>query len=340
MILEESFTLSNGVTIPKLGLGTWRIEDGPVAEVVRNAAQIGYRHFDTAQAYANEHGVGEGLRGSGTARDEIFVTTKLAAECKSYLEAKERIDGSLRALGLDHIDLMLIHSPQPWSEFREGEHYREGNLAAWRALEEAYGAGKLRAIGVSNFERTDLDNLLDNGTVKPMVNQILAHVGNTPFDLIDYSRSNGMLVEAYSPVAHGAVLNNAELASLARKYAVGVPQLCIRYCLQLGLLPLPKTVNPQHMRSNAAVDFVISDADMAILSARNGTDYGEASMFPVFGKERQIEGSSGGWRPDSHHQSVAVRRCPCWQHRPGNAPVRLTRSSRPPHANVRPRDRA
>ena len=292
MIMEETFALSNGVTIPKLGLGTWRIEDAAVAQVVRNAADIGYRHIDTAQAYENEHGVGEGLRASGVARTELFVTTKLVAECKTYAEAKKRIDGSLSALGLDYIDQMLIHSPQPWSEFREGGHFREGNLEAWRALEEAYGAGKLRAIGVSNFERVDLDNLFDNGSVAPMVNQILAHVGNTPFDLIDYSRSKGMLVEAYSPVAHGAVLKNAALAELADKYAVGIPQLCIRYCLQLGLLPLPKTVNTDHMRSNIAVDFVISDADIATLkNMENVAEYGEASMFPVFGKSRQIDGA-------------------------------------------------
>ena len=120
MILEETFTLSNGVNIPKLGLGTWRIADADVVQVVRDATKIGYRHFDTAQAYANERGVGEGLRASGIPRDNLFVTTKLAAECKTYAEAKDRIDGSLSALGLDHIDLMLIHSPQPWSEFREG----------------------------------------------------------------------------------------------------------------------------------------------------------------------------------------------------------------------------
>ena len=294
MILEETFTLSNGVNIPKLGLGTWRIEDAAVEQVVRDAVKIGYRHFDTAQAYANERGVGEGLRASGIPRSDLFVTTKLAAECKTYAEAKDRIDGSLSTLGMDHIDLMLIHSPQPWSEFREGAHFYEGNLEAWRALEEAYGAGKLRAIGVSNFERTDLDNLLDNGVVKPMVNQILAHVSNTPFDLIEYSRSKGMLVEAYSPVAHGAVLNNPDLAALAGRYGVSIPQLCIRYCLQLGLLPLPKTANPEHLRSNAAVDFVISDADMETLTnARAIGDYGEASMFPVFGKKRQIEGASG-----------------------------------------------
>lgn len=294
MILEETFTLPNGVKIPKLGFGTWMIPDGEAARVVRDAVEVGYRHFDTAQAYGNERGVAEGLRGSGVPRDQFFVTTKLAAECKNYAEAKNRIDGSLEALGLDHIDLMLIYSPQPWSEFRKGQHFHEGNLEAWRALEEAHDAGKVRAIGVSNFERADLDNLLDNGAVKPIVNQILAHVGNTPFDLIDYSRSKGMLVEAYSPVAHGAVLNNTDLAALAGEYGVSVPQLCIRYCLQLGLLPLPKTTNPKHMRSNLTVDFVISDGDMETLkNAGNSLDYGEASKFPVFGRKRQIDGASG-----------------------------------------------
>ena len=294
MILQETFTLINGVRIPKLGLGTWMIPDGEAARVVRDAVEVGYRHFDTAQAYANERGVGEGLRAGGVPRDQFFVTTKLAAECKSYAEARDRINGSLEALALDQIDLMLIHSPQPWSEFREGQHFYDGNLEAWRALEEAYGAGKLRAIGVSNFERADLDNLLDNGAVKPMVNQILAHVTSTPFDLIDYSRSRGMLVEAYSPVAHGTVLNSPGLAALALGYGVSVPQLCIRYCLQLGLLPLPKTVNAEHMRSNAALDFVISDPDMETLkNAEKGTDYGDASMFPVFGKKRHIDGPSG-----------------------------------------------
>ena len=293
MIRDETFTLANGVTIPKLGLGTWLIEDDAVGQVVRDAIDIGYRHIDTAQAYGNERGVGEGLRASGVARDAVFVTTKLAAECKSFAEALERIDGSLKALGLDHIDLMLIHSPQPWAEFREGEQFFEGNLEAWRALEEAYQVGKLRAVGVSNFEAADLDNLLDHGSVAPMVNQILAHVGNTPFDLIDYSRSKGMLVEAYSPVAHGAALKNGRLIALADKYGVGVAQLCIRYCLQLGLLPLPKSTSAEHIRDNAAIDFVISDEDMAALrDADDRTDYGQASAFPVFGKKRQVAGTN------------------------------------------------
>jgi diketogulonate reductase-like aldo/keto reductase len=290
MILQETFTLANGVEVPKLGLGTWRISDDEVASVVREAIAIGYRHIDTAQAYANERGVGEGMRASGAARDEIFVTTKLAAECKTYGEAKDRIDGSLRALGLDCIDLMLIHSPQPWAEFRGGEHFFEGNLEAWRALEEAYSAGKLRAVGVSNFGRADLDNLIDNGEIKPMVNQVLAHVGATPFDLINYARSKDILVEAYSPVGHGALLNDVELGALAAKYGVSVAQLCIRYCLQLGLLPLPKTATAAHLRSNAAVDFAISDEDIeALKAARAGANYGAASAFPVFGKKRDVE---------------------------------------------------
>jgi diketogulonate reductase-like aldo/keto reductase len=288
MILSETYTLPNGVMIPKLGLGTWRIDDDKVAEVVREAAGIGYRHFDTAQAYGNERGVGEGLRASGLAREELFVTTKVDAALKTYAAAKASIDGSLRALGLDVIDLMLIHSPQPWTNFREDEHFFEGNLEAWRALEEAHEAGKLRAIGVSNFERVDLDNILENGTIKPAVNQVLAHVGATPFDLIAYAESTGVLVEAYSPVAHGAILGDRGLAAMAGRYGVSVSQLCIRYCLQLGMAPLPKTANPQHLRANAAVDFEISAPDLeALKNAQPIESYGDAAIFPVFGRPRR-----------------------------------------------------
>lgn len=284
MILDDYYTLSNGVRIPKLGLGTWLIADDAAAGLVRQAIEIGYRHIDTAQAYENERGVGEGLRASGVARAEIFLTTKLAAESKTLADARVRIDGSLKALAVEYIDLMLIHSPQPWSAFRKGEHFLEGNLQAWRALEEAQAAGKLRAIGVSNFEQVDLDNIIGNATVKPSVNQLLAHVGNTPFELIDYSKSKGLLVEAYSPVAHGAVLGDRSLAEMAQGYGVSVAQLCIRYCLQLGLLPLPKTTNPEHLQANAELDFTISDADMdTLVNVERDTDYGEASRFPVFG---------------------------------------------------------
>lgn len=191
MICNETYTLSNGVQIPKLGLGTWFIEDSKAAQAVREAVRIGYRHIDTAQAYANERGVGEGIRTCGVDRGELFVTTKLAAEIKSYQEAAEAIDRSLRTMNIGYIDMMIIHSPQPWADFRAGGHFFEGNREAWRALEDAYKAGKLRAIGVSNFEQEDLDNILTSCTVAPMVNQVLAHIGNTPFDLIEYSQSRG-----------------------------------------------------------------------------------------------------------------------------------------------------
>ena len=287
MTLNESYALPNGVKIPKLGLGTWRIDDGQVADVVRAAAEIGYRHFDTAQAYGNERGVGEGIRRSGVPRDDLFVTTKVDAGIKTYAEAKSSIDASLQALGLDVIDLMIIHSPQPWANFHSGQHFFEGNLEVWRALEEAQVAGQLRAIGVSNFERADLDNILQNARLKPAVNQVLAHVGATPFALIDYCEQNGILVEAYSPVAHGAILRDPGVQAIAERLGVSVPQLCIRYCLQLGLLPLPKTANPEHMRTNAAVDFEIPAEDMhALKTAAPFRDYGEASAFPVFGGRR------------------------------------------------------
>lgn len=284
MIFNEMYTLSNEVKIPKLGLGTWFIPDDKAAQAVCDAVKLGYRHFDTAQAYENERGVGEGIRTCKIAREELFVTTKLAAEAKTYQEAVLAIDGSLKTMGLDYIDMMLIHSPQPWTKFREENRYEEGNREAWRALEEAYKAGKLRAIGISNFEKQDIDSLLAGCSVAPMVNQVLAHVSNTPFDLIAYSKNKGMLVEAYSPVAHGEMLKNKAVQEIAAKYGVSIPQLCIRYILQLGLLPLPKTANPEHMRVNAEVDFVISDADMETLKHMEQIkDYGEYSGFPVFG---------------------------------------------------------
>lgn len=203
---------------------------------------------------------------------------------KSYGQAVRRIDESLETMGLDRLDLMIIHSPQPWREFGGADRYFEGNREAWRALEEAYEAGKLRAIGVSNFEREDLDNILAACTVKPMVNQILAHISNTPHELIRYTQEHGILVEAYSPIAHGELLRNEQVREIADRYGVSVPQLSIRYTLELGLLPLPKTENPEHMKSNADVDFEISDEDMETLkSVDEIADYGEHSAFPVFG---------------------------------------------------------
>lgn len=247
MILEENYKLSNGVEIPRLGLGTWFISDDDSVQAVKDAVALGYRHIDTAQAYQNEKGVGEGLRTCGVKREELFITTKLAAEVKSYDEAVASIAGSLKTMGLDYLDMMIIHSPKPWMEYQEDDRYFEGNRQAWRALEDAYKAGKIKAIGVSNFTEEDLDNILANCTVKPMVNQILAHISNTPTELIKYCEDKGILVEAYSPVGHGELMKNEKVAEIASKYNVTIPQLAIRYDLQLGLLPIPKNANPAHM---------------------------------------------------------------------------------------------
>ncbi|GGL34485.1 aldo/keto reductase [Phycicoccus endophyticus] len=279
--MTDTYTLSTGVPIPALGLGTWFIDDDVAAQAVRDAVAAGYRNIDTAQAYGNERGVGEGVRTSTVPREEIFVSSKLAAEIKDYDGALAAIDRSLETMGLDHLDLMLIHSPQPWDDFRGGD-YAEGNREAWRALEDAYEAGKLRAIGVSNFQERDLENILEHARVAPQVNQLLVHVGNTPEELIAFCESHDILVEAYSPIAHGQMLGNEDLATMAERYGVTVPQLCIRYTLQLGTVSLPKTANPEHMRSNAAVDFTIADDDMEALRGMRMRDYGEHSFFPVY----------------------------------------------------------
>ena len=285
MIFNEIFTMANGVMIPKLALGTWFIDDNKAAEAVRNAVEIGYRHIDTAQAYGNERGVGEGVRTCGIAREKIFVTSKVAAEHKDYKTAVAGIDGTLRKMGLDYLDMMIIHSPQPWREVNQSDNrYIEGNREAWRALTDAYKAGKLRAIGVSNFLQSDIESLCETAEVRPMVNQILAHISNTPLELIEYCQQNGIIVEAYSPVAHGEALKNPAIKAMADKYNVSVPQLCIKYDLQLDMVVLPKTANPDHMRTNAELDFVISDEDMEFLkNIEHIRDYGESSFFPVFG---------------------------------------------------------
>ena len=292
-MFDQVITLSNGVKVPQLALGTWLIDDDKAADAVRAAIEIGYRHIDTAQAYANERGVGEGIRTSGVKREELFVTTKVAAEHKDYKTASEGIDNSLKEMGLDYIDMMIIHSPQPWVEVNQSEdRYYEGNLEAWRALTDAYKAGKLRAIGVSNFLQGDIDNIWNNADVKPMVNQVLCHISNSPLELIKYCQDKGIVMEAYSPVAHGEAMKIAAIADMARKYGVSIPQLCIRYDIQLGMIVLPKTANPEHMKSNADVDFVISDEDMEILKHAERIDnYGDSSFFPVFGGK--LKGYSG-----------------------------------------------
>ena len=282
-MLQGTYTLANGTKIPKLGLGTWFIDDDKAAQAVRDAVALGYRLIDTAQAYGNERGVGEGVRTCGAAREELFVASKVAAELKTYDSAAASIDETLRKMGLDYLDQMIIHSPQPWNEFRVEKRYSEENREVWRALEDAQAAGKVRVIGVSNFLQDDLESLFSGCRVRPMVNQILLHITNTDLALVDFCQKNNIQVEAYSPIAHGEALKNPAIVKMAEKYGVSAAQLCIRYAIQLGTVALPKTADSGHMKSNADVDFVISEEDMqTLLHMERIADYGAFNVFPVF----------------------------------------------------------
>lgn len=282
----KDFILHNGVKAPALAFGTWLIKNENAANCVRMAIEAGYRHIDTAQAYGNEEGVGEGIRLSGVKREDIFITSKVKAEHKSYKKAKKSIDESLKKLGVDYIDLMLIHCPQPWILFRNKLfRYFKENIQVWKAMEEAYKEGKIKAIGVSNFLVDDLENIINNCEIKPMANQILCHIGNTPIDVIKYCQQNDIVVESYSPIAHGKALKDKAIQQMADKYKVSVPQLCIKYTLQLDTISIPKASSKEHIEDNAKLDFEISKEDMIELIKLNEIDYGEDIFWPVFNKK-------------------------------------------------------
>ena len=268
MILSENFQLNNGVAIPRIAFGTWQIPNDRVTDAAKAALSVGYRHIDTAAAYENECGVGKALRESGLRRDEVFITTKIPAEVKTYEGAKAVIAASLQNLETPYIDLMLIHAPKPWEELfgGSGKTYYAENLAVWKAMEEAVAAGQLHAIGVSNFEISDLQNIIDHAKIKPAVNQIRVHIGHTPADVISYCKANEIVVMAFAPNATGKLLGHPVVTEIAAKYQVSVPQLSIRYDYQLGLIPLPRSTNPKHIAENKDIDFVISGADMKRLS--------------------------------------------------------------------------
>ena len=275
MVLDEFYKLNNGQRIPKIALGTWQTPNDVAAQVVASAIDAGYRHIDTAIAYENESGVGLGLKNAlkatGIHRESIFITSKIPAEVKSHAETVRCIQESMDRLDCCHIDLMLIHAPRPWAEMgKPGDRYFKENVEVWKALEDAYEAGKFRAIGVSNFEIEDLNNILAGGRVMPAVNQIRVHIGHVPTDLIDFCEQNGILVEAYSPNATGRLLKVPEVCAMAEKYHVSVPQLASRFVLQLGLLPLPKSTHEERIRQNAMLDFEINSTDMAALLEIDG----------------------------------------------------------------------
>jgi diketogulonate reductase-like aldo/keto reductase len=275
-ILTDTYTLNNGTTIPVIGFGTWQIPNGQESyDSTAFALKSGYRHIDTALVYGNEESVGKAIRDSGIDREEIFVTTKLPAETKSYDGALQAFETSIAALGLDYVDLYLIHAPWPWSD--RGSDYTEGNIAAWKAMEEIYQSGRTKAIGVSNFNVKDIQAILDNTKVIPAVNQIKFFIGNTEKeDVTTFCEEKGIMIEAYSPLATGRMLDKPEVKAIADKYNKTVAQISIRYTIQRGTVTLPKSTHEEYILENADINFVIDDKDMNYLN--NLTDLVDLSQ--------------------------------------------------------------
>lgn len=270
--VRDTLTLANGVEIPCVGYGTWQTPNGGVTrDCVKAALQAGYRHIDTAYIYGNEAEVGEGLRASGVRREDVFVTTKHWVTERGYEKTLAAVDTSLRLLGLDYVDLYLVHWP---CVAKCTERWKELNAETWRGFEAAYKAGKLRAVGVSNYEAKHIEALWETAEVKPMVNQLEFHPGYTQIENVKWMQQNGLLVEAWSPLGSGAVLKNETLAAVAAKYNKTVAQLCVRFALQMKVLPLPKSTNPARIAANADVfDFEISPEDMAAVAALPQTGF-------------------------------------------------------------------
>ena len=269
--MMEVYRLSNGVTIPKIGFGTWQIPDGvEVYNSVTHALKVGYRHVDTAQIYRNEVGVGRAIADSDLAREEIFLTTKVWNDKHDYDLAKASIEESLEKLGVDYVDLLLIHWPNP-KALREQDAWKAGNAGAWKAMEEAYRAGRVRAIGVSNFMIHHLEALLETADIKPHVNQILLAPGCSQDELVAFCRQEDILLEAYSPLGTGSIFDNPVAQELAAKYGKSVAQVALRWSLQKGFLPLPKSVTPQNIEANLQIfDFELSENDLEILDKLDG----------------------------------------------------------------------
>jgi diketogulonate reductase-like aldo/keto reductase len=268
-IINQSYKLSNGVLLPKLGFGTWQVKSGDEAyQSVLLALKNGYRHIDTAEGYGNEGSVGEAIRDSGIPRSQIFVTSKLESHIKTYEGALQAFEATLKALKFDYLDLFLIHAPWPWSEM--GKDCREGNIQAWKAMEKLYKAGRIRAIGVSNFSPSDLDNILTHCEIVPQVNQIGYFIGIDQKASLDYCHKKNIFIEAYSPLGIGYLLTNPDIRKIAEKYQVSPAQICIRYCLEKGTAPLPKSTHESRIIENTKVDFTIRPEDMAFLDQIKG----------------------------------------------------------------------
>ncbi|MBR4670242.1 MAG: aldo/keto reductase [Butyrivibrio sp.] len=270
---NDVYKLSNGVGVPCIGFGTWQTPEGDVAvSSVEHAIKAGYRHIDTAQVYGNEEGVGKGIRmgiiDNGLKREDIFVTTKIWNDKHSYDLCKSSFEESLQKLGLDYVDMLLIHWPNP-AAFRD--HWESANAETWKAMEELYEAGKVRSIGISNFRQHHIEALLKTAKIKPMVNQIRLCPGATQDELVAYCREQGMILEAYSPLGTGQIFDVPEMKKLADKYGKSIAQICVRFSLQMGFLPLPKSVHADRIEENLKVfDFELEESDVKLIADLKG----------------------------------------------------------------------
>lgn len=264
--LTSGLKLSNGVTIPGLGYGTYQTPPEDAYRAVTDALAVGYRHIDTAALYGNESGVGQAVKDSGLKREEVFITSKLWNTERGYDKTMAAFEKTLAELGTDYLDLYLIHWPANEKQF--GQEAAALNLDTWRAFEDLYKAGKIKAIGVSNFMPNHLEALLAQAEIKPMVNQIEVHPGWPQTEAIRYCQRNDILVEAWAPLGEAAALSNPVLAKIAAKYDHTPAQVCLRWEVQQGILPLPKSVHKERMAENTKLfDFELTEDEMDIIGA-------------------------------------------------------------------------
>lgn len=273
MDIQKHYTLKNGVIIPSIGFGTWQIPEGNEAfDSTLTALKSGYRHIDTAAAYGNEASVGRAIRASGLHREEVFITSKLRAELKGYETAKKELTKSLTRLGVEYLDLYLIHAPKPWDVHTDGLEYTQQNIETWKAFIDMHREGKIRAIGVSNFYPEHLRPLIETTGFVPHVDQIFLCPGAIQTPTVEYARSLDILIEAYSPFATGRLFKHPALPKMAEKYGRSMAQIAMRWSLQRGFLPLPKSVTPERIQNNLDVfGFEIRPEDMEILDQLNLT---------------------------------------------------------------------
>lgn len=258
--LKDTTTLHNGVKMPWMGLGVFKVQDGEeVIQSVKAAIKNGYISIDTASFYKNEEGVGQAIRESGVAREDLFITTKLWNSDQGYESTLKAFETSLNKLGLDYLDLYLIHWPGK-------DKYKE----TWRAFEKLYKEGRVRAIGVSNFQIHHLEDLMSTSEIKPMVNQVECHPHLTQKDLLAYCQKHGIQMEAWSPLKQGQLLNEPTLVEIAQKYQKSVAQVILRWDLQNGVVIIPKSIKEHRIIENADIfDFELSKEDMERIDSLN-----------------------------------------------------------------------